>query len=518
VTSRTQLVVAWYTLALVFAVPGDAKSADKVEGVELSGWVEIRGASFSLVTDLPTPAAMREARNLLDFIEVLRVTSNAERFEPRLPLRIVLFRNFLDYRKFSSIGASAGEMHEGTLRWHLLVNRQAATGSEVLFHEYAHYLIHNQGVLYPRWFDEGFAELVSTVQFHDGKAILGAPPAGALLTLKRPGELPLRNLLGAREYPRQIGLFYAQAWLLTHYLHTAHAYEEPSLLEPMQRYLARLQQGDAWARAFDAAFELPVSQLERRLEQHRARVIATEARFPAISVALEADGSESLRRVSLEPAQAAAILGEVQLTTRGDVRSAAKFFRKSLALGGGTESAQIGLAQVYAKQGRLGSARKLAEQAAVSKSAEALYTLAWVRELVARDADEEDPTKMERARQSFRELIAKYPELPAGYNGLGRTFVDGKTDSVEGIQAFETLRETAPALVDGFALAKLYAAANRRRDAREALWRLRRWHGTRGRERAQKLLDEMERRDLADLFGEDATSGPGEPPEGVPPK
>jgi len=95
------------------------------------------------------------------------------------------------------------------------------------FHEYTHELLNaNASSNVQTWFDEGFAEYLSTFETRGGRADVGRVPVGELQFLRRNGKLlRLADLVrvnrNSETYNRS-GLlqemFYAQSWLLVHYL------------------------------------------------------------------------------------------------------------------------------------------------------------------------------------------------------------------------------------------------------------------------------------------------------------
>jgi hypothetical protein len=102
------------------------------------------------------------------------------------------------------------------------VNRRG--DDDLLFHEYAHHFMHqNFPGFYPGWFTEGFAEFFMTARVDNPERVeMGGFNPGRIQTLNQSRWLPVEDLLSKR--PRdfttreQRWAFYAQSWLLTHYL------------------------------------------------------------------------------------------------------------------------------------------------------------------------------------------------------------------------------------------------------------------------------------------------------------
>lgn len=115
----------------------------------------------------------------------------------------------------------------------------------VLFHEYAHHLMHQYfPVAYPAWYVEGFAEYVSNTRIDaDGKASYGIANISRAPSLFLETGMPIEKLLTARvtDLKRsEISQFYARSWLLSHYLS-----REKTRTGQLKQYLAAIQKGTA---------------------------------------------------------------------------------------------------------------------------------------------------------------------------------------------------------------------------------------------------------------------------------
>jgi len=205
------IAIALGLAILASAAPASAAEkkdyGPKVDRVSLSDWYEVRGPGFSLFARGDKKRVVSAGKRLLSFIEVVQATTNIHKLEPRAPIRIFMLE-MLDYYRFGPRG-SGGVAFTETAPWQLVVNRDVGSSRETLLHEYTHFLTTNHGQAYPRWFEEGFAELLSTLRFKEDLAYVGAPPGGRLAVVQREGGLPLRAILGAREYPDMIQWFYA---------------------------------------------------------------------------------------------------------------------------------------------------------------------------------------------------------------------------------------------------------------------------------------------------------------------
>jgi tetratricopeptide (TPR) repeat protein len=490
-------------LAVLIALPA-ASNADermrgpKVAGVPIADWLEIEGPHFRLYGRSDKRSVVGLAKRVVSFIEVARAITTIERFAPRIPIRIIVF----DDQAYAELWGhgTGGYMHPGPERFSLLVR---GDNVQFLLHEYTHYLIHNQGLAYPRWFDEGFAELLATARFREDLAFIGAPPPNRIQTLRSGAKLlPLRLVLGARAYPESIAMFYAQSWLLTHYLHTSHAFGEPKLLDSMQDYLELLHRGIPWAIAFERAFDPTVEELAERLAQHRRRVAARDTTVPVLSLQLGLPDTSQLTLRRVAPARMAEILGDAHLALWGPSRKSESFYRESLGFGGGRPTAQAGLATVLAGQGRTGRARELVADALAAAPDSLSIQLAFGRITASAAKQPPDAAALQEARGVFRSIIERNPSHPAAYIALAESHLDAAGEVDEGIAALEHLAAQTPALVPGLLLAKLYRAAGRRADARRQLRMVVRWAGGKQADEARELLNELAR-DEIDEFDDD---------------
>lgn len=137
----------------------------------------------------------------------------------------------------------------------------------ILFHEYSHhYMLQNYNAAYPPWFVEGYAELLSTTRFNRDGSIQIGNPEGHRDAERSLQPLPLRTLLFNSWWSlrgQDADTYYAQAWLLTHYLTLSD--QRPGQL---RRYLALLDQGRPAEQAADEAFG-GIDTLERDFGRYR---------------------------------------------------------------------------------------------------------------------------------------------------------------------------------------------------------------------------------------------------------
>lgn len=461
---------AW--VAALALVAGACASSPRVATLELERWIELRTPLFSIVTHVSREEARHQANQLISFTEVLREQMQAGQVDPALPLRIYIFAGWEQYLNFAPRGAEGYTLPrlQGSL---LVLSLQHPAGSkETLFHEYVHYLLFNQQrVAYPLWYNEGLAEFLGSTMIRDDVALIGALPS-RFPVLDEGRVTPLERLLGgglAGLDGRAINHYYADAWLLVHYLHFSRQLGGPERLQPALGYLARLNRGVSWREAFAQAFALEPEALERELDAHLERL---GDEVPGFSLTLDAPRPE-IRERALSRGEAAALLAELGLSI-GNTPLARALAREALRSDPADARALALSAEAAAAAGSFAEADQASERA-ISLAPAAVWAHeargdVWAA-LAEREPDAAE-AHLAQARESYRRATELSPDLPSTWAGLGRTYLGASEceQLVLGIQALESAHRIAPwdaAL--NLHLGQMYARAGRLELAKEKL-------------------------------------------------
>ncbi len=139
---------------------------------------------------------------------------------------------------------------------------QKSPAHQIAYHEYTHHIISAySNNVYPRWYNEGYAEYLSTFEVRqDGRVKLGLPSQNRARALGQIKWFPMDVLLKSiRSYPYKNNnkrttsharaIFYAQSWLAVHYISSTEGYPEK-----MRAYLKRLNEHDVPADLFEQSF------------------------------------------------------------------------------------------------------------------------------------------------------------------------------------------------------------------------------------------------------------------------
>ena len=166
------------------------------------------------------------------------------------------------------------------------------TGMDVIFHEYSHLLFRRNDQIWPLWLKEGMAEIYSTFQTSGQVVRIASPIPHHLHALQQSPLMPLSELFAVthdspqyNERERQ-GIFYAESWLLTHFLMTG----DPALRIRLGQFTALLRQGQPPVTAFTNAMQTSLPVMETALRHYLARGV-----FPPIDLSLTSDISAPIK-------------------------------------------------------------------------------------------------------------------------------------------------------------------------------------------------------------------------------
>ena len=212
---------------------------------------------------------------------------------------------------------------------------------ELLLHEYAHHFMLGAGrFAYPAWYVEGFAEYFATAQFSPRKITLGQASAARREALAAGRWLPMDRLLARTpdlSRGQDAAMFYAQSWLLTHYM-----VRTPAMRAPFAAYLRAHAAGADPVEAFRTHVDPDLAGFEARLRRYLAgeagyssfdRSGAQPARVRLVALSPEASRLMPLL-VGLEHGGSGPDSGEMLETVRARVGAepADPFARRTLAL------------------------------------------------------------------------------------------------------------------------------------------------------------------------------------------
>jgi tetratricopeptide (TPR) repeat protein len=231
-----------------------------------------------------TEAEVRSAAVRLEqFRETFQGLFPKMRFDTKVPINVLIFRDAESYRPFrprrpdgTPDETVAGYFLAGEAVNYITLAMRGGKSDpyHTIFHEYVHFLLKsNTGRNdLPAWLGEGLAQYFETMRLAaDGTAVIGEPPQGRLVTLRQGAMLPWRELFttersslhGTADVSRS--MFYAQSWLLVHYLmHNGPAASQNRL----DRFLGLPDRSDSVEAALRDAFALGPADLDSLLSAY----------------------------------------------------------------------------------------------------------------------------------------------------------------------------------------------------------------------------------------------------------
>ena len=141
-----------------------------------------------------------------------------------------------------------------------------------LFHEYAHHVMYQHArSYYPAWFIEGFAEYLSTAYPDRGWISIGESSDMRINTLGSDGWIGFDQILNPKfridgdkhADPRTMGRFYAQSWLLAHYM-----LSDPARTKALYAYFTAAGGGADPIASWEQATGIKIDTLQRVLQRY----------------------------------------------------------------------------------------------------------------------------------------------------------------------------------------------------------------------------------------------------------
>lgn len=239
-------------------------------------WLRAETQRFVVYSD-GNESILREYALLLeDFDMILRLYHGVDqRQAPHRKLDIYLVQNRAELGRTTTMTSeglagfySAGEDDI----FAVAIRDRSGSDSErndTLFHEYTHHFMAQYDPFpYPGWLNEGWAEYFATTDIRTSQMRVGDFNKGRAYTL-RSNWIPLEHLLTRRTHEiseEARALYYAQAWLLTHYL-----YADDDRRQQLDAYKHALLEGQDPAKAMETATGLSLKDLQFKLEDYSKR-------------------------------------------------------------------------------------------------------------------------------------------------------------------------------------------------------------------------------------------------------
>lgn len=284
-------------------------------------WKEVRSEHFRVITD----SSVKKGREVVHRFEQIRAVFRDQfptlRLESGKELIILAVKDDVSFQELllnmKAQAAAAGGIFMDTEYFHYVVLRldtRASSLYEVAFHEYAHLVFNLNYDFFPLWLNEGMAEFYSQVEIHRKKIKLGVAKPISLAFLQRRGFLDIKDLLRTDNVfshdpsNANVARFYAQSWLLVHYLQLS---KDAQANQYFPKLLKLLSQG--------VPSEVALRNVLGDTKQINDRLTGylKSGRFPhfEIKLKLKREPNDYPAQV-LSPAQALGVIGAFQAITQ----------------------------------------------------------------------------------------------------------------------------------------------------------------------------------------------------------
>jgi hypothetical protein len=259
--SRRAFVTSAAAAPLAMAAPAQARASGE--------WLHTQTPAFSFYGRVGEKALRQMARELEDFDGLLRTLHSVDGQGRGRPLPIYLVPRLFDLQKVVP-GLKAGGFYSATVGDIFAVvtlEGDPDASRRVLFHEYTHhFMMQYAPAAYPAWLVEGYAEYFETARFKPDSVELGVTNR-SIAFLRGQAWIPFDQILGrraraaSREY--DVHAFYAQSWLLTHYMML-----DPERFARLARYTQAVAAGGDPVALMPEAAGVPLADLPRVLRSY----------------------------------------------------------------------------------------------------------------------------------------------------------------------------------------------------------------------------------------------------------
>lgn len=258
---RILVFFAWLA-AMVLTAPSAAFAQGR--------WTRIESPGFIVYAAGSEQRAEGVARDLEAFDGLLRRFTNAPAERSPTKLEVYLLSSDRFAETFPDAGRSIVGLYSARvdqIAAFATFSSNGLSGQDTLYHEYAHHFFFQHFAnAYPAWYVEGFAEFMATAVIGTERIELGRSREGRFYALRNRHWMPIERLISVA--PRElsgdeINLFYAQSWLLTHYLVLT-----PGKMVQFQAYVRALRLGQEQTAALQTGFGMTPDQLMSELRRY----------------------------------------------------------------------------------------------------------------------------------------------------------------------------------------------------------------------------------------------------------
>ena len=425
---RSFVFVALFLLTLSVCKVAVAAPADV--------WISVQSKNFHLIGNASEKNIRAVATRLEQFRETFRLLFPGMKIASSTPTTVIVFKSAAAYRPFKPKRPDgkpddgiAGYFQSGDDVNYITLSTEGETEDTfgTIFHEYTHFMLDTSigKANIPPWFNEGLAEYYQTYKIEeDQKVTLGIVQSGHLNLLQQTKLIPLNQFFAIDNYSLHANgdhsrsIFYAQAWVLMHYLIQGNGGNNVKSLE---RFLSLVLRDVAPESAFKQAFNSDYATMERELTDYIRKNKYTASLFP-LKNKLMFDAEMTVAPIS--EAMTTSYLGDLLVHTQ-QYNDAEIQLKQALAAEPDSVMANTSMGLVKMKQRNFPEAKRFLERAIAldGKSAFAHYNYAFALSREGLDefgyAQNYTPETAAKMRASLAKAIELNPQFPESYRLLG---------------------------------------------------------------------------------------------------
>jgi len=355
-----KLIIKILLICVVFAAANFEVSAK-------DEWLRIQSKNFQMVGNAAEKDLRRVATKLEQFRVVFTQLFPNMKFNSPIPTRVVVFKDRKTFDQFKPIEWATGYFQPGEdINYIVLtIEGNEAETFPTIFHEYTHFLIDNSlgRANIPPWFNEGIAEYYERFLIeNDQKVKLGGLNEAHLRLLKEKNFIPFETFFAVdyyslhRQSKQGAQLFYAQSWILLHYLLQGNG---GARQVQFGKFVDLLMQRNKPKDAFQQAFQSDYATMESELKRYAAQKNFTETIVP-FKEKLIFDSQMQVFPVA--EAEAKAFQGDL-LYHAHRFDEAEKILNEALAIDANSSLANTALGLVKLRQKKFSEAKTYLEKA-----------------------------------------------------------------------------------------------------------------------------------------------------------
>ncbi|WP_020414049.1 tetratricopeptide repeat protein [Microbulbifer sp. ANSA001] len=231
-------------------------------------WYEYKSENFTVYSDVSAKKAKKLLLDLEKFRRASLLLTGLENRPENSRLKVYHFKKSRDFDELSGTRRTVG-FYTNTINGPLIFsqenNRGILNGGEIMFHEYIHHLMRERGGMrYPKWYSEGFAELLASAIIKKDSIVIGNLPKWRLYGLEQ-GPLKAKQIIKpdltkkGGEYNNR---YYGSAWLLLHYLFFSEDSRKSSYNQATKEYLTKINEGGDALKQFPIYYNIELKELD----------------------------------------------------------------------------------------------------------------------------------------------------------------------------------------------------------------------------------------------------------------